>query len=84
MLFLFGAPAPVALAGAWFGMRWPFRDRRLKRFKSSRQCQRFVSIHGPIANLFHCPRNHLTAADYQELRKTSIQTWTQITMAKIA
>jgi transposase-like protein len=38
------------------------RERAMKRFKSSRQCQRFVSIHGPIANLFHYPRNHLTAA----------------------
>jgi putative transposase len=32
------------------------RERAMKRFKSSRQCQRFVSIHGPIANLFHYPR----------------------------
>ncbi len=29
------------------------RERTMKRFKSSRQCQLFVSIHGPIANLFH-------------------------------
>jgi putative transposase len=60
------------------------RERSMKRFKSSRQCQRFVSIHGPIANLFHYPRNHLTAAEYRELRNASTQAWTQITTAKIA
>jgi putative transposase len=58
------------------------RERSMKRFKSSRQCQRFVSIHGPIANLFHYPRNHLTAAHYRELRNASMQTWTHITMSK--
>jgi len=29
------------------------RERRMVRFKSTRQCQRFVSTHGQIANLFH-------------------------------
>jgi putative transposase len=27
------------------------RERGMMRFKSARQCQRFISIHGPIANL---------------------------------
>ncbi|MGO6937292.1 IS6 family transposase, partial [Rhizobium ruizarguesonis] len=31
------------------------RERTMKRFKSARQLQRFVSIHDPIANLFHFP-----------------------------
>jgi putative transposase len=31
------------------------RERVMKRFKSARQLQRFVSIHDPIANLFHFP-----------------------------
>ena len=34
------------------------RERQMKRFKSARHVQRFVSIHDPIANLFHFPRNH--------------------------
>ncbi|WP_442793002.1 IS6 family transposase [Rhizobium sp. SL86] len=38
------------------------RERGMMRFKSARQCQRFVSIHGPIANLFHLHRKNLTAA----------------------
>lgn len=28
------------------------RERRMMGFKSARQCQRFVSVHGQIANLF--------------------------------
>jgi len=31
------------------------RERIMKCFKSRRYLQRFVSIHGPIANLFHIP-----------------------------
>src|SRR5690606_34622791 len=42
------------------------RERRMMRFKSARQCQRFVSTHGQIANLFHLHRKHLTAADHRQ------------------
>jgi putative transposase len=55
------------------------RERAMKRFKSSRQCQRFLSIHGPIANLFHHPRNRLTAAQYRELHMLAMQRWHEIT-----
>lgn len=48
------------------------RERTMKRFKSSRQRQRFVSIHGPITNLFHYPRNLLTSTQYRELRTASM------------
>ena len=34
------------------------RERQMKRFKSARQAQRFLSIHDPIANLFHLRRDH--------------------------
>ena len=57
------------------------RERTMKRFKSIRQCQRFVSIHGPIANLFHYP---LTAAQHRQLRTAAMETWSQITMANAA
>lgn len=35
----------------------PTTERIMKRFKSARQRPRFVSIHDPIANLFHFPRH---------------------------
>ncbi|GAC1046054.1 IS6 family transposase [Rhizobium sp. No.120] len=57
------------------------RERRMMRFKSARQCQRFVSVHGQIANLFLLHRKHLTAADHRQLRSNAIATWRQITMS---
>ena len=31
------------------------RERIMKRFKSPRQAQRFLSVHDQVANLFHIP-----------------------------
>lgn len=50
----------------------------MKRFKSTRQLQRFVSIHDPVANLFHFPRHNLSSADHRDLRYTAMATWRQI------
>jgi hypothetical protein len=33
----------------------------MKRIKSARHVQRFISIHDPISNLFHLRRDHVTA-----------------------
>src|SRR6478735_7422043 len=40
------------------------RERQMKRFKSARQVQRFLSAHDQINNLFRLHRDHLPAADY--------------------
>ncbi|OCP36198.1 IS6 family transposase [Ensifer sp. LC163] len=57
------------------------RERRMMRFKSPRQCQRFVSAHSQIANLFHLHRKHLTAADYRQLRAHAVTTWREVTLS---
>lgn len=36
------------------------RERIMKGFKSARHLQRFVSIHDPVANLFHIPRHEIS------------------------
>jgi putative transposase len=54
------------------------RERIMKRFKSPRQLQRFVSIHDPIANLFHIPRHEIPSHHHRELRAAAMQTWQQI------
>jgi putative transposase len=41
------------------------RERIMKRFKSARHLQRFVSIHDPIANLFCFPRQSLSATEWR-------------------
>jgi putative transposase len=50
----------------------------MKRFKSSRQLQRFVSIHDPIANLFLVPRHDIPSAHYREMRGAAMQMWSEI------
>lgn len=54
------------------------RERIMKRFQSARHLQRFVSIHDPIANLFHIPRNDIPSNDHRELRTIAMNTWHQI------
>ena len=49
------------------------RERQMKRFKSARHVQRFVSIHDPIANLFHLRRDHVTASQYRAARSQSLR-----------
>lgn len=56
------------------------RERRMMRFKSARQCQRFVSTHSQIANLFLLHRKYLSAADHRQLRTHAISTWREITL----
>jgi putative transposase len=60
------------------------RERQMKRFKSPRQVQRFLSIHDPIANLFHLPRNHLAASQYRATRSQTFETWAEIAGARLA
>ena len=55
------------------------REKIMKRFKSARQLQRFVSIHDPIANLFHFPRHALSSSDHRDLRSAAMATWHEIT-----
>jgi putative transposase len=57
------------------------RERRMMRFKSTRQCQRFVSTHGQIGNLFLLHRKYLTAADHRHLRAHAISTWREIALS---
>ncbi len=57
------------------------RERIMKRFKSQRHLQRFVSIHDPIANLFHIPRHHIPSNHYRELRSAAMNLWAEIARA---
>jgi putative transposase len=54
------------------------RERIMKRFKSARQLQRFVSIHDPIANLFHFPRNNISSGEHRDLRNQAMKIWREL------
>jgi putative transposase len=60
------------------------RERIMKRFKSPRQVQKFLSIHDQVANLFHFPRNKLSANEYRAARAQAFSTWKEITAARLA
>src|SRR6201995_1548629 len=55
------------------------RERIMKRFKSPRQAQRFLSIYDQVANLFLRRRDHDTAANIRSGRTRAFATWTDIT-----
>lgn len=47
----------------------------MKRVKSPRQVQRFLSIHDPIANLFHLRRDSRPASGYRAARAQAFTAW---------
>lgn len=54
------------------------RERVMKRFKSARHLQKFTSIHDPIYNLHHYPRNQITSSDHRFHRQAAMQSWREI------
>src|SRR4051812_29199542 len=61
------------------------RERQMKRFKSSRQAQRFLSAHDQINYLFHLRRDRLPAPQYRAARTQAFQRWAEITgVARVA
>ena len=55
------------------------RERHMRRFKSLRQVQRFLSVHGPINNLFRVGRHLMQAGHYRLFRDKAFATWRDVT-----
>ena len=45
-----------------------FRERGMRRFKSTVQAQRFLGVHSAVYNLFNLGRHMVRARDYRDLR----------------
>src|SRR3954470_5917411 len=60
------------------------RERQMKRFKSPRQAQRFLSAHDQINNPFHLYRDHLPATEYRAVRAQAFAIWAEVTGVKAA
>ncbi|MGB5707102.1 MAG: IS6 family transposase [Arenicellales bacterium] len=58
------------------------QERQMRRFKSSGQAQRFLSVHSQVNNLFRIGRHLLSADHYRTLRNRSFKTWQQVTCAR--
>ena len=57
------------------------QERQMRRFKSMAQTQRFLSVHGPIQNLFRVGRHHLKAVHHRLLRNRAFADWREETCA---
>jgi putative transposase len=56
----------------------------MKRFKSPRQVEKFLSIHDQVANLFHFRRDKLSAIDYRAARTKAFSAWAEIAAVRLA
>lgn len=56
----------------------------MKCFKSSRQVQRFLSIHDPINNLIHLRRGHHPASDHRAALVQDFLVWAEMVGAPLA
>jgi putative transposase len=54
------------------------RERRMRRFKSPGQAQRFLSAFGPIRDHFHPKQHQLTAQGYREQLRQRFQDWQEV------
>jgi putative transposase len=54
------------------------RERRMKRFQSPEQAQRFLSIFEPINTHFRHRRHLISAARYRALRHHAMATWKEL------
>jgi putative transposase len=51
------------------------RERGMRRFKSVRQAQRFVTAHTAVSNLFNLGRHKVRAEHYRDLRISAFTEW---------
>jgi putative transposase len=60
------------------------RERKMRRFKSAKQAQRFLSAFGPIVGHFQPRRHRLSAGEYRAILQSRFQVWDEVTAAKQA
>jgi putative transposase len=55
------------------------RERGMRRFKSTWQAQRFLSVHAAVYNLFNLGRHLVSASHYRDLRQSAFASWDSVT-----
>ena len=60
------------------------REKKMRRFKSARHAQRFLSAFGPIAGHFQPRRHRLSAREYRATLQSRFQVWDEVTRMKPA
>jgi putative transposase len=59
------------------------REKKMRRFKSAKQAQRFLSAFGPIAGHFQPRRHRLRAGEYRTILQDRFQQWNDVTGVKL-
>ena len=54
------------------------RERRMRRFKSMKHAQRFLSTHGQVSNHFRCGRHLTRACHYRNKMVNQFETWRMV------
>ena len=54
------------------------RERRMRKFKSMAQAQRFVTAHAAVQNLFNLGRHLVKAQHYRDLRISAFEEWGRV------
>ena len=54
------------------------RERGMRKFKSVRQAQRFVTAHAAVSNLFNLGRHLIRAQHYRDLRVSAFSAWSRV------
>src|ERR671923_2909531 len=55
------------------------REKKMRRFKSAKQAQRFLSAFGPISGHFQPRRHRLSAEEYRAIVQSRFQMWNEVT-----
>ena len=56
-------------------------EKVMRRFKSARQLQRFVSVHDQVGNLFRRCRYNVSATEKRANRSQAMEAWEGVTCA---
>src|SRR5258706_4113443 len=59
------------------------REKKMRRFKSAKQAQRFLSAFGPISGHFQPRRHCMSAQDYHVTLQNRFQIWNEVTGVKL-
>ena len=59
------------------------REKKMRKFKSAKQAQRFLSAFGPISQHFQTRRHRMSAQDYRVTLQDRFQTWNELTEVKM-
>ena len=53
------------------------RERGMRKFKSTRQAQRFLGAHAAVSNLFNLGRHLVRAEHYRDFRMSAFEEWSR-------